>query len=85
MSTSKYVLRRILPLVAILIPLAACSTQGDDRKMPVRDSNPVDLSGSWEMDYSQSDNIQAELDSMVRELRRRSGGGAQQGGGYRQH
>ncbi len=41
----------------------------------------MDFSGSWEMDYSQSDNIQTKLDSMVRELRRqaerRSQGGNQ--------
>jgi hypothetical protein len=34
-------------------------------------SGGVDFSGNWELDYSRSDNIQARLDSMVRELRQR--------------
>jgi len=43
----------------------------------------VNFSGSWELDYSQSDNSQQELDSSVRELNREAArlaqGGIQQG------
>ncbi len=43
----------------------------------------MNFSGSWELDYSQSDNSQQELDSVVRELdreaQRRAQGGIQQG------
>ncbi|MEH6589772.1 MAG: hypothetical protein V7746_05940 [Halioglobus sp.] len=56
-------------------------------------SDDVDFGGNWELDYSRSDNIQARLDSMVRELRQRmeraqsgnmntrNSGGASYGGG----
>lgn len=64
--------------------LLACSGLGQ-REGQVQAAKRVDFSGSWELDYSQSDNIQAKLSSMVRELRRQAerraqAGGYQQGG-----
>jgi hypothetical protein len=56
-------------------PKPRSTLQGDN-------TQAVDFSGSWEMDYSQSDNAQQKLDSMVRELNReaeRRARGLQQG------
>lgn len=33
---------------------------------------PVDFSGHWELDYGQSDNIQSQLNSLIRDLRRQA-------------
>jgi hypothetical protein len=75
------------PATAVLvlcILLCACSSppvkrpglQGDNSKA-------VNFSGSWELDYSQSDNTQQKLDSVVgelnREAQRRAQGNMQQG------
>jgi hypothetical protein len=57
-------------LVPAVILAAACSSS--PTTLEGQDSAAVDFSGSWEMDYAQSDNIQARLDAMVRELRRQA-------------
>lgn len=44
----------------------------------------VDFSGFWELDYSQSDNIQVNLNAMVRELQKQSQQRAQATGVYQQ-
>jgi hypothetical protein len=75
-------------IIALLLTscllLVSCSSGGGQSKKAVlqgQSSDAVDFTGSWELDYSQSDNIQTKLDSMVRELRRqaerRSQGGNQ--------
>jgi hypothetical protein len=61
---------RLVHLVYVVLLAAACSSS--ETVLEGQGSKPVDFSGSWELDYSQSDNIQAELDSMVRELRRQA-------------
>jgi len=78
-----------IKIIALLLTscllLASCSSGGGSRPKKAvlqgQSSDAVDFSGSWELDYSQSDNIQAKLDTMVRELRRqadrRSQGGNQ--------
>lgn len=46
--------------------LVACADE------PVRQevaSDPVDMSGNWELDYARSDNLQARFSSMIRQLR----------------
>lgn len=46
--------------------LAACAEE------PVRQelaSDPVDMSGNWELDFARSDNLQARFGSMIRQLR----------------
>jgi len=71
--------RRLPPVVlllAALLPtalgLAGCSQP--QRVAPPTASNPanVDFSGSWELDYGQSDNIQVQLNALVRDLRRQA-------------
>lgn len=63
-------LRRSLPGLLLILLLSACGSS--ERKLEGEGRSGVDFSGSWELDYSQSDNIQARLDAMVRELRRRA-------------
>ena len=69
--------------VAFVVSLGACSSGGTALKAPVDLDVDVDFSGAWELDYSQSDNIQARFDTMMRELRhqaeRRARGGTNQG------
>jgi hypothetical protein len=55
--------------------LLACVACGGapERELQGQTKAPVgttDFSGDWELDYSQSDNIQDELDEIVRELRK---------------
>ena len=58
---------------ALLAVLAACSSQPGDAPLPDAGQPPgADFSGSWELDLAQSDNIQRELDSIFRELRRQA-------------
>lgn len=56
-------------LVATLAGLQAC---GQTPVKPLAGGNTTgaDFTGSWELDLAQSDNIQLELDRLVRELRR---------------
>jgi hypothetical protein len=60
---------RVLAVCAVLL-LCACSSQ--QQKLAVQDEDRVDFSGSWELDYGQSDNVQARLNSLVRELRQQA-------------
>jgi hypothetical protein len=61
-------------LVGVLVvALAACSSQPGLGPLPDAGQPPgADFSGSWELDLAQSDNIQRELDSIFRELRRQA-------------
>ena len=74
---------RILSCVALLLALTACSS-APERPLQAKNGSAVDFSGSWELDYSQSDNIQEQLNALVREMRRRAErqnrGGNQSGG-----
>ncbi len=83
-----HVIFRYRPLVAgcllVCLCLAACSQQRrPDLQGETRAA--VDFSGFWELDYSQSDNIQTKLNALVRDLQRQAGarspGGYYQGGG----
>jgi len=51
--------------------LAGCSAPAP-KKAALQGDNvrAVDFSGSWELDYGQSDNVQQKVDSLVRELNR---------------
>lgn len=68
--------------LVFMVSLNACSSAG--KKVPRAAPEDVDFSGAWELDYSQSDNIQARFDTMMRELRRqaerRAQGGVKQSG-----
>ena len=77
-----------IKIIALLLSgcllLASCSSGGGKPKKVVlqgQSRTAVDFTGSWELDYSQSDNIQTKLDTLVRELQsqaaRRSQGGNQ--------
>lgn len=54
--------------------LAACSTTTDPVQ-PARAPDPVDMRGNWELDYGSSDNLQARLGSMMRDLRKQQARG----------
>jgi len=66
----------------ILLPLASLAACGSSPalKEPVapRDLS-VDFSGSWELNYSRSDNLNNKLDSIYKELRRQAERRAQSG------
>jgi hypothetical protein len=73
------------PVIALLCALTGCGAQ-DERPTGLDgdSSRAVDFSGYWELDYGRSDNIQLELDGLLRELRRqaeRRQQGVQQGPG----
>ncbi len=53
----------------VLLWLTACSSSAPERSIR-GPSVPVDFSGAWELDYSQSDEIQSKLNALIRELRR---------------
>lgn len=61
--------------------LAACSQQvaGDKVVLSYQGVSPVDLSGSWERDFSRGDIVSVEVDRIVRQIQRRA---IQTGSGY---
>ncbi|MBN7798654.1 hypothetical protein [Parahaliea mediterranea] len=76
-------LQRLLTacLLAAMLLAGACANP----QAPLRGDNgqPADFSGHWELNYGQSDNIQARLNALMRELRRqneRRGAGGEVGG-----
>ncbi|MEZ5572385.1 MAG: hypothetical protein R3E64_10220 [Halioglobus sp.] len=79
------VFKLLCAALAISALLPACGAPAV-RKATLQGDNvkAVDFSGSWEMDYGQSDNVQQKVDSLVRELnreaeRRAQAAGIQQG------
>ncbi len=54
---------------ALFIVLTGCASS-TDTPLKAENQERVDFSGHWELDYGQSDNIQARLNALVRELRR---------------
>lgn len=62
---------RITVLLVLSTLLCACGSPAPQKAtLQGANTQAVNFSGSWEMDYSQSDNTQEKLDSMVRELNR---------------
>lgn len=61
---------RILVLCALV---AACSQQlaGDKVVLSYEGVTPLDLSGSWERDYSRGDIVSVEVDRVLRQIQRR--------------
>lgn len=55
--------------VALVVVLVGCAGQ---REAQPEATETVDFAGSWELDYSRSDNIQGRLNSLVRELQRQA-------------
>ena len=75
MNTPNVKFKLVVVLLCSCLGLAGCSGGGGDSsrkktELQGQSSEAVDFSGSWELDYSKSDNIQTKLDSMARELRR---------------
>jgi hypothetical protein len=73
-----------LLLAAVCVLLFGCGSPPVKRPgLQGGNVQAINFSGSWELDYSQSDNSQEKLDSVVRELNReaerRAQGGMQQG------
>jgi hypothetical protein len=71
MKTPRIKNHRFIPLLFSILLLCACGSQ-QKTVLEGENTQTVDFSGSWELDYSQSDNIQAKLDSLVRDLRRQA-------------
>jgi hypothetical protein len=65
-------LKKITPVALLSVSLVLTSLPSIAQKMQNRNGKNVDFSGHWEMDYSDSDNIQATLNGMIRELQRRA-------------
>jgi len=63
--------KALLALVVVGIVTSACSSQ-PQRPLEPDSTTRVSYEGFWELDLSQSDNIQARLDTLVRELQRRA-------------
>ena len=61
---------RSLVILCVILCMSACSQQ--QRPLTGQNSAAVNLDGFWELNYSQSDNIQAKLNALVRDLRRQA-------------
>lgn len=73
-------------LCSLCLFVTGCSSQPEQQRRPVVNQTDaaVDFTGFWELDYSQSDNIQVNLNALVRGLRQprsQPGGVYQQAGG----
>jgi len=76
---------RIIPLWCVCLCLLACASEPRSPSTVLNQPDSgVDFSGFWELDYSQSDNIQIKLNSLVRDLREQSQRRAQGAGVYQQ-
>ncbi|MFN2327634.1 MAG: hypothetical protein ABR612_01830 [Chromatocurvus sp.] len=51
--------------------LAACTQTTQERSEPSA-AAPVDFSGHWELNFAQSDNVQAQMGALVRNLRKQA-------------
>ena len=62
--------RRLL-VVFCVVCLCACAQTGLQQREPAA-AAPVDFSGNWELNFAQSDNVQAQMNTLVRNLRKRA-------------
>ncbi|NQY03025.1 MAG: hypothetical protein HRT76_07160 [Halieaceae bacterium] len=60
--------------------LSACTSAPPAAVLEASNTQQVDFSGNWELDYGQSDNIQNQLNALLRELRRQQERRSQNGG-----
>lgn len=65
-------LTNLLKQTGLLLALTGCAQTPQLSPTPVSGGAPVDFSGDWELNYAQSDNIQARLNGLVRELRKQN-------------
>jgi hypothetical protein len=83
---SSFLSRFTLALAGLLcLSLAGCSSEPrKSSTVPNRADYQVDFSGFWELDYGQSDNIQVNLNGLVRDVQKQNRQRAQAGGMYQQ-
>lgn len=62
-------IRWCLCFMALMALISACSNDPVKEEI-TRRASPVDMSGHWEMDYAKSDNLQDQLNSVARQIRR---------------
>lgn len=55
--------------LAAMVMLAGC-VQDRHKEAVTRIATPIDMSGHWEIDYSRSDNLQSQLNSVSRQVQR---------------
>lgn len=85
MEKPRRALLAVTALVAVVAMLNACGSSPAPERPVLQGENSraVDFSGSWELDYAQSDNLQDKVNSLARELNREAErlarGGMQQG------
>ena len=56
-------------LITLLVFVAGCNTDPVKQEI-TRVASPVDMTGHWELDYAKSDNLQDQLNSVARQIRR---------------
>ncbi len=85
MTSFPFQIKSLVLLVVLGVALVGCSSSSKPRPLEPDNTARVSLEGFWELDLGQSDNIQARLDTLVRELveraRRQAEGRADRGGG----
>lgn len=62
---------RALCIVVTAFCLAACTQTTQQRTAPSA-AAPVDFSGHWELNFAQSDNVQAQMGALMRNLRQQA-------------
>jgi len=78
---------RFSPALAALLCLCLVGCASEPKKrapVPNRTDHAVDFSGFWELDYGQSDNIQVNLNGLVRDVQKQNRQRAQTGSVYQQ-
>jgi len=72
MGKSTSVLRAVATALLCITVLQACGGSSPARRPTLQGDNvrDVNFSGSWELDYAQSDNVQEKVNSLSRELNR---------------
>ena len=64
--------RRLLLFIVAALSSAMMGCASTEPPLQAENPKRVDFSGHWELDYGQSDNIQSQLNALVRELRRQA-------------
>ena len=64
--------RRLPLFIVAALSSAMMGCASTEPPLQAENQKRVDFSGHWELDYGQSDNIQSQLNALVRELRRQA-------------